>query len=95
MSDWTRIAKFAGLIGSAHDGEALNAARALGRALESQGLTWADLAQRITYGTDAIGAARTTAERRQSERREAWEARMAEEEERARQSSARRKGREW
>ena len=37
-----RLAKLAGMIGSDHDGEALNAARAATRLLASNGLTWCE-----------------------------------------------------
>ena len=37
-----RLAKLAGMIGSDHDGEALNAARAATRLLASNGLTWGE-----------------------------------------------------
>lgn len=104
-TDWARISKFAGMLGSAGDGEVVAAARMIERALKAQGLTMGDLVNRIAEGEkyNPTGAARTKAERAQSQRRErqeqddAWEERMRQEEEKARQGSARarRTGREW
>lgn len=37
-----QLAKVAGMMGSEHDGEALNAARAAGRILADHGVTWAE-----------------------------------------------------
>lgn len=44
---WTRIAALVAMLSSEQDGEALNAARAIGRLLIAEGKSWADLTQRI------------------------------------------------
>lgn len=93
-ADWHRIAKFAGMLGSAGDGEVVNAARAIDKALKAQGLTWGDFKARLEGGASY----RPTGPQRPSQPRDDpfWEATMAEEEEKARQrASRRRKGREW
>jgi hypothetical protein len=41
--DIRRLAKLLGMIGSAHDGEALNAARAANKLVRDCGLTWSDV----------------------------------------------------
>ena len=100
-ADWNRIAKFAGLLGSSGDGEVVNAARMIDRALKAEGLSWGDFVNRVKAGQsyNPVGAARTRAEEAQARRREesdAWDRRMHEEEEKARQGSARRrKERSW
>jgi hypothetical protein len=103
MTDWSRIAKFAGLLGSDGDGEVVNAARMIRRELKAQGLTMADLVSRLAGGSthNPAGAARTAAERWQDvqryqrERTSAWDERMRQEEERERQKSARRNRGDW
>jgi hypothetical protein len=50
MTDWTRIAKLAGMLGSAHDGEILAAVVHIHRELTAQGLTWGDLTNRLSGG---------------------------------------------
>ena len=95
MADWDRIAKLAGRLGSDHEPESLAAVRLIAAQLQADGLTWADFANRLR----GVAAARTSAERSQDSRR-AWDARMAEEEEKMRQAKARARrkremGREW
>jgi hypothetical protein len=51
MTDWSRLAKLAGMLGSPHDGERLNAARLLQAALDKEGITFGDLANRISEGS--------------------------------------------
>jgi hypothetical protein len=41
--DTSRLAKLLGMIGSTHDGEALNAARAANKLVRDCGLTWPDI----------------------------------------------------
>ena len=100
-ADWTKISKFAGMLGSSGDGEILNAAKMIDRALTAQGLSWGDFVNRIAAGQtyNPTTAARTRAEEAQARRREesaSWDKRMDEEEEKARQESARRrKERSW
>lgn len=50
MLAWSRIAKLAGLLGSEHDGERLNAARILSRELGKANLTFGDLSERLKHG---------------------------------------------
>lgn len=50
MTNWSRLSKLAGMLGSPHDGERLNAARLLDAALRRDGLTFGDLAKRISTG---------------------------------------------
>lgn len=50
MPDWSRLAKLAGMLGSPHDGERLNAARLLQAALDREGVSFGDLASRISNG---------------------------------------------
>ena len=100
-ADWSKIGKFAGMLGSSGDGEIVNAARMIDRALKAQGLSWGDFVNRISAGQsyNPTTAARTRAEEAQEKRREeqrSWDRRMDEEEEKARQDSARRrKERRW
>lgn len=51
MTDWTRLSKLAGMLGSQNDGERVNAARLLEQALNRAGLTFADFSQRIADGS--------------------------------------------
>jgi hypothetical protein len=93
-ADWQKIAKLAGMLGSAGDGEVVNAARMVEKALKNQGLSWGDFANRISGGAsyNPTTAARTAAEQAQARRREEndqWEKRMHEEEEKTRQDRAR------
>lgn len=53
MPDWSKLAKLAGMLGSPYDGERLNAARLLQRALDSEGLTFGQLSERIANGGNA------------------------------------------
>lgn len=46
----TKIAKLIALLSSSHDGEIINAARALGRALKAEGKDWNDLAAAVQRG---------------------------------------------
>lgn len=47
MLAWSKISKLAGMLGSEHDGERLNAARLLQSELKKAGLNFADLADRL------------------------------------------------
>jgi hypothetical protein len=47
---WRRISKVAGMLGSPHDGERLNAARLLERELAKAEMSFADLAERLERG---------------------------------------------
>lgn len=59
MTNWARLSKLAGMLGSPHDGERVNAARLLEAALQREGLTFADFAQRIAGGGSAYTEQRT------------------------------------
>lgn len=50
MVNWSRVSKLVGMLGSPHDGERLNAARALQRQLDKEGSTFGDLATRVDSG---------------------------------------------
>lgn len=50
MTNWARLSKLAGMLGSQSDGERLNAARLLDAALQREGVSFGDLAQRIAAG---------------------------------------------
>lgn len=52
MLSWSKIAKLAGMLGSEHDGERLNAARLLQSELKKAGLNFADLADRLKKESD-------------------------------------------
>lgn len=58
MTDWSRLAKLAGMLGSPHDGERLNAARLLEAALTREGVSFGDLSKRIAEGGSGYSAPR-------------------------------------
>ena len=80
MADWSRIAKFAGMLGSAGDGEVVAAARMIDRELKAQGLSWADFVQRLQASNGGGAPLQGW-----NEANKDWNARMREEEERQRQ----------
>jgi hypothetical protein len=59
--DRARLAKLLGMVGSAHDGEALNAARLADQLVRARALQWADVLSAPANGT-AIGSWRDVAE---------------------------------
>lgn len=50
MTDWSRISKLIGMLGSDADGERLNAARLLAAKLKADGASFGDLANRVGLG---------------------------------------------
>lgn len=50
MTDWNRISKLIGMLGSDADGERLNAARLLAAKLKADGASFGDLANRVGSG---------------------------------------------
>jgi hypothetical protein len=51
---WRKIAKIAGMLGSDQDGEVVAAARAIGKLLAAEKLSWPDLAKQLVNGADVL-----------------------------------------